>query len=576
MATIDLPQIVLDTVPIPSIILLLVVGLYHITPLLTLLPNVHLSPLLHSLSTLIPTPRRNLPRAFFDLPPRSAMPSKVALEGLSVLSIRDKVILLLSGQSIVGLSCGWAYLAYGSGWPLVAVASTGTLSAIASLSVFSLYRPPSGDSGWLMRGGGITHATIFGRILPLSLVAPVVATASSAAGSPAAPYVVLGISSGLVVVCIVSSMVVGYRLYVTPKKGALRLDSSEAQVRDAPGTIEDSWLTEPCKLRAYYRSCPADSAAQPTESSHISAFSFSPTPSMQTPRPRHNRRSSAFNDTPTSWLTSPSATPHTLPSWEHTPNIATPQVAHTRQRASSSVPPASLPRPIQPARAGRYKTSAATTMTASTFASPGGSILAGYDPDPAQPVPPRGFASLTSFPLSPDEMEMVGGSPMSGTQRHGRDGDAFAFIPEERDEQDPRASSWTLATYCSGSSAPVTPSRNGSLTSMTGRGAPLPSSVPVHIPLPPTPALARKDSAATWGPHAKESRECLMGERDWVEVDGAVEAMDEWSRGGRGVGFLAIVGALVCYVSHITKYSLYRADDRVLLSRCSLSVHRAT
>jgi len=146
---------------------------------------------------------------------------------------------------------------------------------------------------------------------------------------------------------------------------------------------------------------------------------------------------------------------------------------------------------------------------------------------------------------------MVGGSPMSGTQRHGRDGDAFAFIPEERDEQDPRASSWTLATYCSGSSAPVTPSRNGSITSMTGRGEPLSSSVLVHIPLPPTPALGRKDSAATWGPHAKESREWLMGERDWVEVDGAVEAMDDWSRGGRGVGFLAILGVLVCYVSHL-------------------------
>jgi hypothetical protein len=250
MPSFDLPRIVLCTVPIPSLILLVLIGLYHLMPLLTLLPNVHLSPLLEFLSTLIPMPKRNLPRAFFNLPPRPGSPSaRAALEGLTVLSIRGKVLLVLVGHSIVGLSCGWAFLAGGKGWSLVGVASTGTLSAIAWLSVFSVFRPRPGKLDRLMRGGGVTHSTVFTRVFPLSLIAPIVMACVAAAGSPTAQVAILAVSSALVAVCVSCSLVGGYRLYVKPKKGALRLASPGAGEQDLSGAIEESWLTEPCETR---------------------------------------------------------------------------------------------------------------------------------------------------------------------------------------------------------------------------------------------------------------------------------------------------------------------------------------
>ena len=36
---------------------------------------------------------------------------------------------------------------------------------------------------------------------------------------------------------------------------------------------------------------------------------------------------------------------------------------------------------------------------------------------------------------------------------------------------------------------------------------------------------------------------------DWVEVDGQVDALDEWSKEGRGVGLVALFTVVACYVS---------------------------
>jgi hypothetical protein len=73
--------------------------------------------------------------------------------------------------------------------------------------------------------------------------------------------------------------------------------------------------------------------------------------------------------------------------------------------------------------------------------------------------------------------------------------------------------------------------------------------MPVDMPLPPTPTAARSETAVEWGPYAKESREFLIGERDWVEVDSDVDGLDEWSRQGRGVGVIALLAIMACYVS---------------------------
>lgn len=70
-------QAVLFALPVPSALLLLLLGLYHLTPLLELLPNLKLtSSLVVKLSTIIPHPRKNLPREFFNLPPRPEDASK--------------------------------------------------------------------------------------------------------------------------------------------------------------------------------------------------------------------------------------------------------------------------------------------------------------------------------------------------------------------------------------------------------------------------------------------------------------------------------------------------------------------
>lgn len=203
-----------------------------------------------------------------------------------------------------------------------------------------------------------------------------------------------------------------------------------------------------------------------------------------------------------------------------------------------------------------------------TLTSPGGSILGGYEPDPAHPIP-RGFASLTSYPLSPGQIDAVGRSRTSSAARAARSGEAIAFIPEERHSEDPRESTWTLETYYSATDAPFTPGRNNSSTPATGRRAPPPPPMPVDMPLPPTPTATRSETAVEWGPHAKESREFLIGERDWVEVDLDVDGLDGWSRQGRGVGVVALLGVVAAYVSRLCTKYCQDVDDRLSLLRCS-------
>ena len=241
-----LPQIVLLIIPVPFFLLLLVIGSYHLTPLLCLLPNIHLVPLLHRLSTVIPSPNRNLPREFFNLPPRPTSPSTGILsqEDVRVLSVRGKVALVLTAYAILSLTCGWAFLASGGAfWPLAAMASTGVLSAVAILSVFTISRPSS--SGWLVGKGGVTHDTVFPRILPISLVPVVLAATVSAAGADVGPKAILGIASLLVVVTLGCS-IAGLRKARSPRAG-IRLGSADAEEADESGTVEESWLSSFCK-----------------------------------------------------------------------------------------------------------------------------------------------------------------------------------------------------------------------------------------------------------------------------------------------------------------------------------------
>lgn len=275
-------------------------------------------------------------------------------------------------------------------------------------------------------------------------------------------------------------------------------------------------------------------------------------------------RSQTDNGSPTSWLSSPTATPSTMPEWTYSPGetIATPGSAITRERSRSPSPVPDIPNlPRPPTEQPQTAKSSATTMYTMSLSTPGsglrsigGSMLGEYSPDPFQPMP-RNFQSLSSYPISPSRLASPeGGAPIQSrtslVSRALKSVDTLAFVPEER-----TASTSTLEAYHSASDF-VTPGK---------RRAPPPPPMPTHLPLPPTPTFARSETLFDW-PH-KDSIELLMGERDWVEVVGE-GAVSEWGRDGRGVGVLALSTVSVCFVSFINRESKPRLSFRLCMPRC--------
>lgn len=265
-----IPFPVLLTIPIPFVLLLVLLICYHLTPLLTLLP--HLTPSLSKLANLIPHPRRprNLPREFFNLPPRPEDDAS-SINGLhvgSVLGVRGKLMLLLLAQTTVSIACGWAFLMVGgtnytSGTAiLLAISILPLPSTVATLAVFTAcpHRPSqrhySVDSllrRKLLRGGGITHDTLFARILPFSLI-PVTLGFSVAAAMPQyAGLIVLGISGAMVASTLALAVASQFRTRRHLAQGAIRLRSSSPGVTSGQSDntgeliekdIED-WVTSP-------------------------------------------------------------------------------------------------------------------------------------------------------------------------------------------------------------------------------------------------------------------------------------------------------------------------------------------
>lgn len=199
---------------------------------------------------------------------------------------------------------------------------------------------------------------------------------------------------------------------------------------------------------------------------------------------------------------------------------------------------------------GSTSTIADRSMNASTFAltstpgsairSAGGSIIGSYSPDPFQPVP-RGFESLASFPLSPEQMASQ--TSLAARTAHS----ALTFVPSERITSSASASrvnssTWTLETYHSAQEDFTTPAKQ------IRRAAP-PPPMPVGMPLPPTPTAARSETVFDLSEGQKGSMEMLMGEKDWVEVDCGVEGIKSWGKGGTGVGTVGVLGMIACYVS---------------------------
>jgi hypothetical protein len=232
-----IPLPVLATIPIPAAILLLLLACYHLTPLLQLIP--HLTPRLSKLANLIPHPgRRNLDGN-----------DETRLSAASCLGVRGKLMLFLILQTGVSLAAGWGYLFdQGTGWgsgAMLALSIIPLPASIFTLAIFTAFTYQSNQQDYsggsmfgskVLAGGGVTHDTLYPRILPFSLVPITVVTIISAVLPSSAHLVVLGASSFLVGSLLVMSLVGRYRARQQHRSGAIRLRSSSPGLMSGEGS----------------------------------------------------------------------------------------------------------------------------------------------------------------------------------------------------------------------------------------------------------------------------------------------------------------------------------------------------
>jgi hypothetical protein len=171
-------------------------------------------------------------------------------------------VLLLAGQGLVSLILGWVFLVGKVGWWGCAISTTILPSAILTLAVFSTFTPKpayqaryetSRLRGIVLAGGGITHATIYRRILPFSLVLPILTCIISAAVSRHATTVVLAMNSVITFGILGFSGLGVYKSFITKKGGAIRLRQESPYVYEkTEGDVQAmkdnaSWVSSPCK-----------------------------------------------------------------------------------------------------------------------------------------------------------------------------------------------------------------------------------------------------------------------------------------------------------------------------------------
>ncbi|WVQ76682.1 hypothetical protein IAR50_006356 [Cryptococcus sp. DSM 104548] len=631
-----MPPAILSTVlPIPSALLLLTLLIYHLTPLLSLFTN--LTPPLRKLSDLIPHPRRarNLPREFFNLPPRPGSPedtSKLTWGGIGArLGVRGKLMLLLAGEGFVSLVAGWVVLEIGIEgtrgiWAGVAVSVTLLPVTAAWMALFIMVSKPAHTdrhhvgSKWssirraIFNSGGITHTTLYPRIFPISIASAGAAAVLAGALGDKARYVILAMSAASVAVLGGCSAIGMWQMIYRPSEGLIRLrgesrmslyekqegyppegishdDEREAQVAEMGEMDEEerlrvgySWLSSPSRTEATMISSfdfsPSSNVGSqntysPSKSSHKTPKSKAPGASLRTPptMPHSAMSPSSFQhlspnavlspysqdkSNEDSWL-SQDTNSRTMSEW----SFPSPEPAVTRPRSPTSPAfDANLPRPGQ-VQGAAVKASDSTAYThtlssiGSPLRSPDNSIIAAYSPDPFRPLP-RGFESLSSYPLSPSQMAGKSRASLVATRAIGSVDDPVTCVPVERVSAK-GSSTWTLES-CPPASGPTasgttlveakTLDRRQSRIKPIDLRAPPPPPMPANMPLPPTPTFAR--SSTLWnmssGAAGKDSMELLMGgdEREWVAVESNTEALQSWGRGGRGVGLVAVAGSICC------------------------------
>lgn len=290
--------------PIPSALILFSLLLYHLTPLLALVSNLPVP--LHKLSTIIPHPKRarNLPREFFNLPPRSGSPhhadSTVTLGEIGArLGVRGKLMLLLICKGAISLMVGWAALnvrvedSDKRVWAAVAISMMLLPGTCAWLAIFvMLSRPAHYDRQAKNRlsdvrrtifgAGGISHSTLYHRILPLSSATTCLGVILAGVLGDSARYVILVWTATYIAILVGCGVMGLWQMACTPRKGMIRLRGESRMSmyeerndfhlaekeekglkigtirpdRDANGVRQlkrsDSWVSSPCKWRRFH------------------------------------------------------------------------------------------------------------------------------------------------------------------------------------------------------------------------------------------------------------------------------------------------------------------------------------
>jgi hypothetical protein len=176
-----LPTEILIAVPVPFLLALILSITYYLLPVLHLLPRQ--TPFMLSITALIPNPRRrtgNLPREFFNLPPRSTSPYGGSISSLRSLTMGTALV--IAAQVAVSLIAGWVYLALEltgrAGGLCLALSVIPLPCGITTITLFSAFRRPhhvarhelSLSRSAIFGSGGVTHSTVTPRILPYSTI----------------------------------------------------------------------------------------------------------------------------------------------------------------------------------------------------------------------------------------------------------------------------------------------------------------------------------------------------------------------------------------------------------------------
>jgi hypothetical protein len=182
-------------------------------------------------------------------------------------------MLFLIGQTGMSLAAGWTYLTLettggGLGGAMLALSIVPLPASVLTLAIFTAFTYHSSQryyatSSFVRRtilvGGGVTHDTLYPRILPISVLPTAIVAIAAAVQPSIANLVILGTAGTLVGMLLLISLVAKYRARRRHRIGAIRLRSSSPGMVSAEGSDVqelrendlDDWVSSPGMFGPY-------------------------------------------------------------------------------------------------------------------------------------------------------------------------------------------------------------------------------------------------------------------------------------------------------------------------------------